>query len=228
MSKTPLRRDGNQTVEEMTEQLSKSKEGNRLYKSGNYKEVSDALKAEALQNSINNQMNLLHRVKDNGRVDLNDLDAVSAAADRYMTACKSAGTYPTMLGFCASMGWSRKEVYRICRTRSNAVTDYIDALRSSWAAIIADMSLSRQCSEPVAIFLLKNCDQGLTDKQEVELTATSGRRFENPDVNDRYIPYLRAQGINTDEMSEAEIKEAYFQKYYCESGLLDKIIVNDE
>ena len=54
MSTSPIRKAAGQSVEEMTAQLAGSKEGNRLYtpKAGTYKEVSDALKAEALDAAI--------------------------------------------------------------------------------------------------------------------------------------------------------------------------------
>ena len=58
MTKTPIEKKAGQSVEELTAQLAGSAEGNRLYipKSGNYKEVSDQLKAEALGAAIDQQL----------------------------------------------------------------------------------------------------------------------------------------------------------------------------
>ena len=81
-----------------------------------------------------------------------------------------------MLGFAAACGYSRGHIYRYIQRNSEKSADYLDGLRSSWAAIIAQMGLARQCSEPVSIFLLKNNGQSLTDKAELEI----GQKKENP------------------------------------------------
>lgn len=171
MSNTPIKRAARQSVEEMTEQLTESKKGNRLYspKTGNYKEISDALKAEALDAAIDQQLELLAAAKRRGRVNLNNVDEVEATATAYMTSCKQAGVYPTMLGFAAACGYSRKAIYEYISRHSGKSVDYLDGLRSSWAAIIAQMGLARQCSESVSIFLLKNCGQGMADRAEIDL-----------------------------------------------------------
>lgn len=82
MSTSPIRKAAGQSVEEMTAQLAGSKEGNHLYtpKAGTYKEVSDALKAEALDAAIDHQLDLLAAAKRRGRVNLNDVDEVEATA----------------------------------------------------------------------------------------------------------------------------------------------------
>ena len=81
-----------------------------------------------------------------------------------------------MLGFAAACGYSRGHIYRYIQRNSGKSSEYLDGLRSSWAAIIAQMGLARQCSEPVSIFLLKNSGQSLTDKAELEI----GQKRENP------------------------------------------------
>ena len=146
MSTSPIRKAAGQSVEEMTAQLAGSKEGNRLYtpKAGTYKEVSDALKAEALDAAIDHQLELLAVAKRRGRVNLNDVDEVEATATAYMTSCKRAGVYPTMLGFAAACGYSRKAIYEYIARHSGKSADYLDGLRSSWAAIVAQMGLARQ------------------------------------------------------------------------------------
>ncbi len=149
MSTSPIRKAAGQSVEEMTAQLAGSREGNHLYtpKAGTYKEVSDALKAEALDAAIDHQLELLAAAKRRGRVNLNDVDEVEATATAYMTSCKRAGVYPTMLGFSAACGYSRKAINEYIARHSGKSAEYLDGLRSSWAAIIAQMGLARQCSE---------------------------------------------------------------------------------
>lgn len=172
MSREAMTRGAGRTAEEMAQELTVSQQGSRLYKNRNYKEVSDELKAEALSNAIAHQMELLQTARRRGRVDLSNVHEVEAAAAQYMEACKLSNTYPTLLGFSASMGLSRIAVYRYLDRHPHSETaQFIDALRSSWAAILAQMGLTRQASEAVSIFLLKNSSQGLSDKAELDVTA---------------------------------------------------------
>lgn len=172
MSKSPIKREAGQTAEEMAAQM--SPEGNRLYnpKKGNYAEVSAQVKAEMLDAVIDQQIALLHRCKVRGRVDLNNVDEVEACAVEYMQACKLAGVFPSLMGFAASTGYSRKHLYEFIRNNPNKLSaQYLDSLRSAWAAVIQEMGLRRAASEAVTIFLLKNCGQGLADHTEYDITA---------------------------------------------------------
>lgn len=171
MAKAPIKKEAGQSVEEMTAQLAGSADGNRLYapKKGNYKEISDQLKSEALGAAIDQQLVLLATAKKRGRVDLNNIDEVEATATAYMTSCKQAGVYPTMLGFAAACGYSRKTIYEYISRNTGKSAQYLDNLRSSWAAIIAQMGLARQCSESVSIFLLKNSGQNMADRAEIDI-----------------------------------------------------------
>lgn len=200
MPNNPIKRAAGQTVEEMTEQLAGSKEGNRLYtpKQGTYKEISDQLKSEALDNIIDQQLDLLATAKKRGKVNLNDLNEVEATATAYMTSCKRAGVYPTMLGFAAACGYSRKAIYEYIARHNGKTVDYLDGLRSSWAAIIAHMGLSRQCSESVSIFLLKNSGQGMADKAEIDIVPKKenplGERKDPEELRRKYLEDVRGSG----------------------------------
>lgn len=211
MSTSPIRKAAGQSVEEMTAQLAGSKEGNHLYtpKAGTYKEVSDALKAEALDAAIDHQLDLLAAAKRRGRVNLNDVDEVEATAIAYMTSCKRAGVYPTMLGFSAACGYSRKAIYEYISRHSGKSADYLDGLRSSWAAIIAQMGLARQCSESVSIFLLKNCGQGMADRAEIDIAPKTenplGERKDPEELRRKYLEDV--YGADADKILEAEDRE---------------------
>lgn len=197
MPNKPIKKAAGQTVEEMTSQLAGSREGNRLYtpKQGTYKEISDALKAEALDSIIDQQLELLATAKRRGRVNLNNVDEVEATATAYMTSCKQAGVYPTMLGFAAACGYSRKSVYEFISKNRGKSVDYLDGLRSSWAAIIAQMGLARQCSESVSIFLLKNSGQGMADKAEIDIAPKVenplGERIDPEELRRKYLEDVR-------------------------------------
>ena len=211
MPNNPIKKAAGQSVEEMTAQLAGSAEGNRLYtpKAGNYKEVSDQLKAEALGAAIDQQLALLAAAKRRGRVDLDNVDEVEATATAYMTSCKRAGVYPTMLGFSAACGYSRKAIYEYISRHSGKSADYLDGLRSSWAAIIAQMGLARQCSESVSIFLLKNCGQGMADRAEIDIAP----KTENPlgeikDPEELRRKYLEdVYGADADKFLESQDRE---------------------
>ena len=172
MSREPMTTGAGRTAEEMAQELTVSQNGSKLYRNKNYKEVSDELKAEALGNAIDHQMELLDRVRARGKIDLDNINEVTAAAEEYMKACRMANCYPTLMGLCAAMGYSRMGVYNyLTRKPESETAQFIDALRSSWAAILAQMGLTRQASEAVSIFLLKNSGQGLSDKAEMDITA---------------------------------------------------------
>lgn len=211
MPNKPIKKAAGQTVEEMTAQLAGSKEGNRLYtpKQGTYKEISDQLKSEALDNIIDQQLDLLATAKRRGRVNLNNVDEVEATATAYMTSCKQAGVYPTMLGFAAACGYSRKSIYEFIAKNRGKSVDYLDGLRSSWAAIIAQMGLARQCSESVSIFLLKNSGQGMADRAEIDLAPKTenplGERKDPEELRRKYLEDV--YGAEADRILEAQDRE---------------------
>ena len=167
MAKSPIERKAGQTVEEMTAQMQEARQGNRLYN-----QVSAELKTQQFADALNQQMELLAGVKKNGKIDLDDLAAVEATATRYLESCRRANVVPTILGLSAALGYSRKAVWEfITRHPESRSAQYLDALRSAFAAVLAQLGLSRNCSEAVSIFLLKNSGQGLTDKTEIDLAA---------------------------------------------------------
>lgn len=212
MPNNPIKKAAGQTVEEMTSQLAGSREVNRLYtpKQGTYKEISDALKAEALDSIIDQQLELLATAKRRGRVNLNNVDEVEATATAYMTSCKQAGVYPTILGFAAACGYSRKSIYEFISKNRGKSVDYLDGLRSSWAAIIAQMGLARQCSESVSIFLLKNSGQGMADKAEIDIAPKAENPLgEQKDPEELRRKYLEdVYGADADKILEAEDRES--------------------
>ena len=211
MPNNPIKKAAGQTVEEMTSQLASSREGNRLYtpKQGTYKEISDQLKSEALDSIIDQQLDLLATAKRRGRVNLNNVDEVEATATAYMTSCKQAGVYPTMLGFAAACGYSRKSIYEFISKNRGKSVDYLDGLRSSWAAIVAHMGLTRQCSESVSIFLLKNCGQGMADRAEIDIAPKTesplGERKDPEELRRKYLEDV--YGADADKILEAEDRE---------------------
>lgn len=168
--RAPLKREANQGIEAMTEQLKRHKEG-RSSKSRLYPEISNELKQRALDTAIAQQQELLARAHDRGRVDLNDLDEVKAATHEYLESCKQAGVIPSFLGLAPALGHSRQMVYRYINTHTTESAEFLDTLRSSFAAVVLQMGMSRVCSEATSIFILKNCGQGMADKVDISAQA---------------------------------------------------------
>ena len=195
MAKSPIERKAGQTVEEMACQMEASKAGNRMYKA-QYNEVAAELKAQQFDAIIGQQLELLAGVRKDGKIDLDNLGAVEATATRYIESCKRAGVVPTILGLSAALGYSRKTVWQyITQHPESRTAQYLDALRSAFAAVLAQLGLSRNCSEAVSIFLLKNSGQGLTDKTEVDISAHQ----ESP----------LGEKISTEELKRKYLEDAY-------------------
>ena len=195
MAKSPIERKAGQTVEEMACQMEASKAGNRMYKA-QYNEVAAELKAQQFDAIIGQQLELLAGVRKDGKIDLDNLAAVEATATRYIESCKRAGVVPTILGLSAALGYSRKTVWQyITQHPESRTAQYLDALRSAFAAVLAQLGLSRNCSEAVSIFLLKNSGQGLTDKTELDISAHQ----ESP----------LGEKISTEELKRKYLEDAY-------------------
>ena len=167
MAKSPIDRRAGQSIEEMTAQMQEAKQGNRLYN-----QVSAELKTQQFAAALDQQIELLAGVRKDGKIDLDNLAAVEATATRYIESCKRANVVPTILGLSAALGYSRKTVWQyITQHPESRTAQYLDALRSAFAAVLAQLGLTRNTSEAVSIFLLKNSGQGLVDRAEVDISA---------------------------------------------------------
>lgn len=191
MAKSPIERRAGQSIAEMTAQMQEAKQGNRLYN-----QVSAELKNQQFTAALDQQIELLAGVRKDGKIDLDNLAAVEATATRYIESCKRAGVVPTILGLSAALGYSRKTVWQyITQHPESRTAQYLDALRSAFAAVLAQLGLSRNCSEAVSIFLLKNSGQGLTDKTELDISAHQ----ESP----------LGEKISTEELKRKYLEDAY-------------------
>lgn len=206
MAKSPIKREAGQTVEQMACQMEAAKQGNRMYKA-QYNEVSAQIKEQQFSAALDQQMELLAGVKKNGKIDLDNLAAVEATATRYIESCKRASVVPTILGLAAALGYSRKAVWEfITKHPQSKSAQYLDALRSAFAAVLAQLGLSRNTSEAVSIFLLKNSGQGLTDKTEIDIAARQesplGERADPEELRRKYLEDAYGVGYADDENSQ--------------------------
>lgn len=169
MNMTPIKKQAGQSVEEMATQLAEVKNNKRK---NTYPEISADMKSETLSTAIDQQLEFLAQIKERGKVNLHNLPEVELTAVNYLNSCKIAGVLPDMLGFACACGCSRKWIYEFIRLHPEEETAvYLDGLRSAFAAVTLQMGATRQYSEPVTIFMLKNSGQGLADRAEIDITA---------------------------------------------------------
>lgn len=148
---------------------------NKLYKTRDkaksYPEISAEQKKEFISAAVRQQRENLQKNAARKRVDLRNISAVEAEIDSYLQSCEEFGSVPTLLGLAAHMGYSRMSLYNFLYHHAEEDSaKLLDSFRSSSAAIIAQASMGRTLDNATSIFLLKNCGQGLSDKQEVEVT----------------------------------------------------------
>ena len=197
MAKSPIERRAGQTVEEMACQMEASKAGNRMYN-----QVSAELKAQQFDAIIGQQLELLAGVRKDGRVDLNNLEAVQATAERYLRSCQLSGIAPTMMALSAALGYCRKSLWQYISNNPETPSGrYLSILQTTFAAILAQLGLTRNTSEAVSIFLLKNSGQGLVDRAEVDISAKAesplGEKTSTEELKRKYLE--DAYGLYADD-----------------------------
>ena len=200
-AKEPLKREGGQTVQDMTQQLLADKESGTRGRARLYNEVSQEQKAQALDVAIAQQQELLNRVEHRGRVNLNDLTAVKAAVSDYIQSCRNAGVYPSMTALAPSMGYSRQALYLYMSQHDTETTKYLDMVRSAMSAIVQQAGLTRVVDNAMAIFVLKN-SAGMSDKLDVNATAIPGTLDDGhmtaEEIAKRYLGESSADSAATD------------------------------
>lgn len=192
-----------QPADAMALQLQEDGKGKLYSAKPKYNEISDQLRTEAIQTSIAAQRSLLQATYSRGRVDLKDTEAVKAQALEFMKACEQAAVFPTMLAFSAALGLSRQRLYAYIRENPfSETTAFLDQLRSSWAAIITQASLSKQADPATSIFLLKNSGQGLTDKAELEVSQKQNNGLGFQSEEERQAAFKRIMEAYGDDWPE--------------------------
>ena len=159
----PMKRQAGQTVEEMATQLRANTGKNRLNANA-YPVISAEIKAGEISKAIDLQMSMAKEVKARGRVNLDDLDAVQATVERYLTACKLASVIPGISGLAAALGISRQWLNQYASAERTPSARYLATMRENFSAVLEHCALSRTASEPTAIFLLKNAGNGMSDR----------------------------------------------------------------
>lgn len=203
MAKLPLEKRAGQSIEEMTAQMQEAKQNNKMYKA-QYNEVAAELKAQQFDAIIGQQLELLAGVRKDGRVDLNNLEAVQATAERYLRSCQLSGIAPTMMALSAALGYCRKSLWQYISNNPETPSGrYLSILQTTFAAILAQLGLTRNTSEAVSIFLLKNSGQGLVDRAEVDISAKAesplGEKADPEALRRKYLEDAYGVGYADDE-----------------------------
>lgn len=171
----PVERRAGQTIKEMSDQLIEAYKDSKLLSPVANKEISEQMRQARIMASIEQKRQMLMQMKERGKVDLGNYEEVELTLNNYLSACEEAGVIPNFLGFCAAMGYTRRNLsYAIeghIKHADRRAMELVEAARVSFAAVLAEAALNRAVSEPTAIFLLKNAGQGLTDRQEISFQA---------------------------------------------------------
>ena len=171
----PVERRAGQTIKEMSDQLIEAYKDSKLLSPVANKEISEQMRQARIMASIEQKRQMLMQMKERGKVDLGNYEEVELTLNNYLSACEEAGVIPNFLGFCAAMGYTRRNLsYAIdghIKHADRRAMELVEAARVSFAAVLAEAALNRAVSEPTAIFLLKNTGQGLTDRQEISFQA---------------------------------------------------------
>ena len=126
-----------------------------------------AVRASALSEIVAAQAGL---IKNASRIDLHNAQAVKEAAEAYMKGCAEYAILPTLEGFSASCGISRRWLYEFLEKYPESESaQIIDTLRTAWAATrIAAMD--RGISDVTAgIFVLLNSKLGFSNSHQFEI-----------------------------------------------------------
>ena len=174
-SNPPVERRAGQTIKEMSDQLIEAYKDSKLLSPVANKEITEQMRQARIMASIEQKRQMLMQMKERGKVDLGNYEEVELTLNNYLSACEEAGVIPNFLGFCAAMGYTRRNLsYAIeghIKHADRRAMELVEAARVSFAAVLAEAALNRAVSEPTAIFLLKNTGQGLTDRQEISFQA---------------------------------------------------------
>lgn len=209
--RAPLKREANQGIEAMTEQLTQHKE-KRSRKSRLYPEVSNELKIKALDAAIAQQQELLTKADKRGKIDLNDIEAVKKICNDYFESCRRSQVIPSMTALAPALGISRQRLYAYIRYNDTPSSHYLDTVRSAISAIVEQAGLTRSASEALAIFILKN-SVDMADKVDITAIAEPKEpdRFENMTADEIEKWFTETYGPFTDDSNdtiEAAFEEA--------------------
>lgn len=135
------------------------------------------------------QMAMLKRMYENGRVDLNDTDDVFQHAMTYMQACVMKGHLPSLMEFCVTMGHTWENVRKwTARRPDHPTTQVYHLFRDAWTDLRIGMGLERVTDNVLAIYLANNSGTGLSNNpvQEKGTSDPLGERKTAEEIKEKY------------------------------------------
>ena len=130
-------------------------------------------KAAVIESIVSAQSVLCTRAAE--KVNLNDVEAVKAVAASCMDTCGKLGVLPNFEALAAALGYSRSGLYKFLETHADApAAEFIDRLRTSWAAMRI-MASDRQAVDPTtSIFILLNSSLGFSNRHDIAIETPTG------------------------------------------------------
>lgn len=102
------------------------------------------------------------------RVHLNDTDALVATASKYIESCATAGMIPSFQGLATALGLSRNALYKFLQQNPDTPSGiFLEKCRTAFTATRQSAVDRGAAAESLTIFLLKNSNQGFTDRIEI-------------------------------------------------------------
>lgn len=130
-------------------------------------------KATAISEIVSGQAELFTKAPE--RTDLRDLAAVQRVAEHVMDRCATLGVLPSMELLAAALGYSRSGIYKNLDCNPDSPTSqYLDALRTGWAAMRIAAADRGAASETVSIFLLLNSSLNYSNRHDVLIETPTG------------------------------------------------------
>ena len=128
--------------------------------------ITAAVRDKTVSDVVNAKLELFKKRPD--RVEFDNLEAVRARAEEYISFCADNAMLPSLQGLAAHLGVSRIAVYKYLNGHSDTPTaQYLVRLR----AFFTDCRITatdKGASHPVTtIFLLKNSSEGYADRVEL-------------------------------------------------------------
>lgn len=131
-------------------------------------EVTQKVRKAAVADVLNAQTDLLKKAEQ--RTNINDLAAVKAVVEDYITTCARIGICPNMEGVFSQLGISRSYGYRFLREEPDSDTAlYLGQIRLMMASTRISLAERGMIDTPMSIFVLKNSSLGFADRHEVEI-----------------------------------------------------------
>lgn len=129
-----------------------------------------AVRSATIAEIVSVQAGLMERAPK--KTDLNDLEAVRRVSDTCMRKCADAGLLPNFELLAAALGYSRRGLYFYIEQHKDSETvEYIDRLRTAWAAARQMAADRGACGETMSIFVLLNSSLGFTNQHQIEVIS---------------------------------------------------------